>query len=319
MRPQLSFFVELEEEPLCALFVRPEVTAFLAGQRAGLSMGLVDLSRRRAEVVRRLEAAGIPVTAWLLLDLADGYWLNADNAPRARERWLETAAWAAREGLCLPRVGLDIEFPRSESHGILHDRRGALRSMLRRRRSRERVREAEAAYAALVGEIRASGRCVEAYHFPHLLDERAAGTTLLRRALGLVDVPVDAEVYMLYASYLGRAGARAYFRDAPGIALGVTGGGVQAHDPEARRRFLAWEALEEDLRAAAASSPQLYVFSLEGCVERGWLPRFAEIRWDEPPPPLPRGERLRARWSRFLTRHVLRAEPHLDPLFTAAG
>ena len=312
--PHLTFFVELESGPLVELFARPEVLSFLAEQGCAVSMGLLDLSGERAEAVRRLEARGVPVTAWLLLDVADGYWLNADNADRARERRRETAAWATREGLRLHRVGLDVEFPRSESRGILRHRRAALLSMLRRRRSRERVARAEAAYAELVAEIRAGGRSVEAYHFPHLLDERIAGTTLLRRSLGLVDVPVDAEVYMLYATYLGVAGARAYFSDAPCIALGVTGGGVNANEPEARSRHLSWEVLEAELRAAAAHTRELYVFSLEGCAWRGWLPRIAALDWSRPAPPLSRWSRLAARRTRWLARSVFRAEPLLDRL-----
>lgn len=311
-RPALTFFVELAQEPLAELFRRPEVLPFLAGQGAAVSMGLLDLGASRAEIVRTLESAGVPVTAWLLLEVEDGYWLNADNADRAARRWRETLAWAQEEGLGLGRVGLDVEFPRAESAGAIRDRRRAFLSMLRRRRSRVQVAEAERAYAELVGEIRASGRRVEAYHFPHLLDERLAGTTLLRRALGLVDVPVDAEVYMLYSSYLGRAGARAYFREAPCIALGVTGGGVNADNPEARRRFLTWERLEEDLRAAAAHAGDVYVFSLEGCAEHGMLERIAELDWAQPAPPLPRREERSARRSRWLTRQVLRAEPLLD-------
>jgi hypothetical protein len=155
---------------------------------------------------------------------------------------------------------------------------------------------------------------VEVYQFPYLLDERAVGSTLLRRSLGLVDVPVDAEVYMLYASYLGRAGARAYFQNAPGIALGVTGGGVNVDNPDAQRRFLSWERLSEDLRAAAAHTRDVYVFSLEGCVEQGMLPRIADLRWDEPPPRLPAGEERRAQRTRSLTQWVLRAEPVFDLL-----
>ena len=199
----------------------------------------------------------------------------------------------------------------------MRDRRRALWSMLRRRRSREQVREAEGAYAALVAEIRASGRSVETYHFPHLLDERAAGSTLLRRSLGLVDVAADAEVYMLYATYLGRGGARAYFPDAPCIALGVTGGGVNQNEPEARRRWLSWERLEEDLRAAAAATEEVYVFSLEGCVDRGWLPRLAALDWDAAAPELPAAEWRAAQRGRALTRAVLRAEPLFDLLVPA--
>lgn len=185
--------------------------------------------------------------------------------------------------------------------------------MLRRRRTREQVKQAEAAYTRLANEIRASDRSVEAYHFPQLLDERAAGTTLLRRSLGLVDVAVDREVYMLYSSYLGAAGARVYFADAPAIALGVTGGGVNADNPDARRRFLSWERLQDDLRAAAAHSDDLYVFSLEGCVEQGLLDRLADMDWDAPAS-LPRREVQQARRSRRLVQWTLRAEPVFDLL-----
>ncbi len=315
--PHLTFFVELAEAPLVALFERPDLERFLAAGGRALSMGLLDLSARRAALVRRLEARGVPVTAWLLLDVADGYWLNADNAARARERWRATRSWAEREGLRLHRVGLDVEFPREESEGAIRDRRRAFLGMLRRRRSAAQVARAERDYAALVQEIRASGRSVEAYHFPHLLDERAAGSTLLRRSLGLVDVAVDAEVYMLYSSYLGRAGARAYFADAPCIALGVTGGGVNASNPDARRRFLSWERLSEDLRDAAAHTREVYVFSLEGCVEHDLLGRIEALDWSAPTAPPPRAEARRARWGRWLTRRVLGAEPLIDRLFPA--
>lgn len=316
-RPHLTFFVELPAAPLEALFRRPEVLPFLAAQGCGISMGLLDLVPERAGIVRRLESAGVPVTAWLLLDVQDGYWLNADNADRALARWRDTAAWAGREGLQLHRVGLDIEFPRTESEGAIRNRRRAFFSMLRRRRSREQIREAERRYGELVDEIRATGRTVEAYQFPHLLDERAAGTTLLRRALGVLDVPVDDEVYMLYSSYLGGAGARAYFAAAPCIALGVTGGGVNADNPDARRRFLSWERLSDDLRAAAAHTPNVYVFSLEGCVERGMLPAIAALDWAQPPPALEPREERRARRTRRLTQWLLRAEPLFDLLMPA--
>src|SRR2546430_6347791 len=49
-----------------------------------------------AAVVRGLETRGVPVTGWLLLDIADGYWLNADNPDRARARYDETITWATR-------------------------------------------------------------------------------------------------------------------------------------------------------------------------------------------------------------------------------
>jgi len=301
-RPNLTFFIELAAEPLEELFEQPEVLPFLVEQRCGVSMALLDLSASRAALVRRLEASGVPVTAWLVLDVEDGYWLNADNADQTLERWRQTLAWAEREDLQLHRVGLDIEFPRTESEGAIRDKRRAFFSMLRKRRSQGQIRQAERAYQAVVEEIRASGRSVEVYQFAYLLDERAAGAMLLRRSLGLVDVQVDAEIYMLYSSYMGRAGAEAYFADAPCIALGVTGGGVNAQNPEAQPLFLSWERLAQDLRAAAAHTAEVYVFSLEGCVERGMLASIANLNWEEPVPVLPPQEKRLARRNRSLTR-----------------
>ena len=54
-KPNLTFFVELEIDPLEELFGQPEVLPFLAAQGCAISMGLLDLSPRRAAVVRQLE------------------------------------------------------------------------------------------------------------------------------------------------------------------------------------------------------------------------------------------------------------------------
>ena len=55
-RPNLTFFVEVELEPLEELFGQPEVVRFLAEHGCAISMGLLDLSPRRAAVVRELES-----------------------------------------------------------------------------------------------------------------------------------------------------------------------------------------------------------------------------------------------------------------------
>ncbi len=313
--PRFTFFVELTNEPLVELFDRPEVIDFLARWGCAIAMGLLDLSGERTAVVRRLEAAGIPVTAWLLLDEADGYWLNADNVEHARRRYLQAMEWAASGGLRLHRIGLDIEFPRNDGDLLMRSPLRGLLTLLRRRRAAAKVHAAEHAYAELVAEIRAGGRPVETYHFPHLLDERAAQSTLLRRTLGLVDVRADAEVLMLYSSYLGRAVARAYFADAQCIALGVTGGGVNAVSDREHQRLLSWERLEDDIRAAAHFTDEVYIFSLEGCVEQRMLERLAAMEW--PADDRHRGAaawRGARRW-RDAFRWFLRAEPLFDRLY----
>ena len=315
--PHLTFFVELPRTDLVTLFDRADVVDFLVAQRGAIAMGLLDLSPERAAVVRRLEGLGVPVTGWLLLDVAEGYWLNADNPERAVARYRETVAWAAREGLTLHRIGLDIEFPRADGDLLAKDPRRGLLTLVRRRRPAAQVHAAERAYADLVREIRAAGRSVETYHFPYMLDERAAGTTLLRRTLGLVDLPADYEVHMLYASYIGRLGARAYFADAPCIALGVTGGGVNAGTSEEAARLLTWPRLEEDLLAAAAVTREVYVFSLEGCVEQEWLQKLRALDWSRAPAALTPANARRMRRQRRIARWVLRSEPLLDLVYPA--
>lgn len=316
-RPHLTFFVELASGPLTALFAKPQVLEFLSRGGHTVSMGLLDLTPARAAIVRGLEAAGVPVTAWLLLGVADGYWLNADNPAQARARYGETIAWAAREGLHLHRIGLDIEFPCADADLLMRDARRGFMTLLRRRRPAAQIYAAERAYAALVDEIRAGGRSVESYQFPHLLDERRARSTLLRRTLGLVDVAADSEVFMLYTSYLGRAGARAYFADAPRIALGVTGGGVNAGKPDELPRLLSWKRLEEDLLAAAAHTNEIYVFSLEGCIQQNMLERFASVDWSRAGENLSPTHSRRAQCRRVLLRAALRAERLIDIFYPA--
>jgi len=310
--PQLTFFVELSGPALAALFSDGRIGEFLVRGGFGLAMGLVDLAPERAWIVRDLEARGVPVTAWLLLDEAEGYWLNADNAAAAHARWRETRDFAAREGLRFHRVGLDVETPRAEFEGALRRGvRGFFDLLLTRRRA-EQVARAEAAFAALVEEIHGSGRSVETYQVPLLLDERRAGSTLVRRTLGLVDVKADLDVPMLYSSYLGRNLAVSYMAEAGAIALGVTGGGVAAAEDAARGRTLGWPELARELRWAAVHADELYVFSLEGCVEQGMLEPLLAFDWSRAAPPEPSLGRARA--LRRGLAGALRAEAWIDRL-----
>src|SRR6266568_3009918 len=135
-----------------------------------------------------------------------------------------------------------------------------------------RIRRARAAYAALVEQIRADGYHVEIYHFPVITEERRAGSTLLQRLLGLVDVSTDREVWMLYSSVMrgiGPALLWSYDPEAQAIGVGSTGGGpdIPGH-PQVPA--LDWEELAEDLRRARRSCDDLLIHSLEGCVQRGF-------------------------------------------------
>src|SRR5512142_3225037 len=107
--PVLTFACEMEAQPLQELFAKPEVIEFLQATRSTISLGILDLSKERAAVVRRLNEAGVPVTAWLLLPKDQGYWFNLDNYPQAVARYEQFREGSQKNGLHWARIGLDIE------------------------------------------------------------------------------------------------------------------------------------------------------------------------------------------------------------------
>ena len=274
--PRLTFYCELPEGPLARLFdERAGLVETLAAMRAGVSVGLLDLSDERAEVVRRLVRAGVRVSAWMLLPYDDGYFQHVENALASEARFDALHAWSAREGLAWDAIGLDIEPDRRELERIPEAPWQTARLALRRVLDRARLRRGLDAYRALVERIKRTGLPVESYQVPVIADDRRAGTQMLSRAVGMMDLPVDREVWMLYSSILpfGPAWLASYGREAPAIAIGSTGGGIDPYPP------LQWDALRRDLLLARRFTDDLYVFSLEGCVEQDLLPRIAALDW----------------------------------------
>ena len=281
-KPSLTFFCELAAKPLAALFADPAVIEQLAAMKAGVSLGLVDLSDERAAVVRRLNAAGVPVTAWQLLPEAQGYWYNLGNAPQAIARYVDFTAWTEAHDLRWEAIGVDIEPDIREMGRLSAGEWAILPRLVRRLFDRERVERARRLYRGLIAEMRADGYEVEAYHLPFIVDERRAGSTLLQRLFGLIDLEVDREVLMLYSSFLRPHGAGALWTYAPAaeaIAVGSTGGGVTVGGAD-QVPPLGWDELARDLRLARQWSDALYVFSLEGAIRQGYLARLCDFEWE---------------------------------------
>lgn len=311
-RPRLTFFCELDSEALQALFADATVLDELRALGAGVSLGLLDFTPERAAVVRRLDEAGVPTVAWLLLPPEEGYWFNLDNAAQADARYTAFLAWTREHGLRWAGVGLDIEPDLRDLTRLFSGQaHRLLPSVPRRLLDGGRVRRAREAYLALVERIRADGYRVDSYQMPFIVDERAAGSTLLQRLTGVVELPVDREVLMLYTSAVRAHGAAFLWSYAPRasfIALGSTGGGVEL--PEAAALpLLSWDELSRDLRLARRWTNELHVFSLEGCVRQGFLPRLRTLDWDAPVE-VPVQEALRVDALRRSARRVLAAGTH---------
>jgi hypothetical protein len=280
--PQLTFACELDHARLAGLFADPQVIDDLLALKARVALMCSDFSDERAGVVRRLNTAGVPVTGIPLLPLAEGYYFTTDNADRAAGSYQQFMAWTGRHGLVWDGVGLDIE-PDARIFLQLAKSPGGLVPMLAPRLlDRARPARAQAAYRALVEQIRADGWRVENYQFPLIADERQAGSTVLQR-LALVDVTTDREVWMLYSSFLRALGPGliwAYGPEAPVIAVGTTGGGPDIPGSP-QMPSLNWQELAGDLRLARRFCDQILVHSLEGCVWQGFLPQLRSFEWTD--------------------------------------
>lgn len=311
--PRLTFFCELDAEALLQTLSEP-VLADLRELQAGLSLGIRDLSPTRAEAVRRLNQAGIPVVAWLLLPKDQGYWFNLDNAEQAAARFEAFRAWTDENGLAWAGVGLDFEPDIRDLEQWATDQWALLPRLLKRSLNLRRQRTGQAAYTRLAAHIRAAGYPVETYQYPVIADERISRSSLLRRLVSLADIRADTEVWMLYTSILRPNGIGvlgSYGPEADAIGIGSTGGGEDPGigDP----RPLDWDEFSRDLRLAWHWSDHIYVFSLEGCLNQGFLPRLKNFIWDQPIL-LPDEASLRINGLRGTLRSILWLSAHLGPL-----
>lgn len=295
-RPQLILFSDLDGSGLQTLLAQPHVLSELVAGNHAVAVALHALDHSTADAVRTLNAHAIPVVAWLLLPPSEGVWLNLQNYPQALERYHTFRHWAAEQDVRFVAIGLDIEpppTPTTAAQGAWSVRSLARRIWL----AHENVlfTAARAAYTDLIADIHHDGYEVHTYQLPILADDRRAGTTLVQRAFDLVDLPADVEVLMCYSSIpltrldsdLGGALISSYGPTADAIGVGSVGSAAAREAGAETLPPLAWEGLERDLLLAAHHTDIIYVSSLEGCVERGLLPRIRALDWDRDMHPQP--------------------------------
>jgi hypothetical protein len=253
-KPHLTFFCEMDSPELAALFSDPEIIRQLTALKASISLGLLDLSTERAAVARQLNQAGIPLHAWLLLPMEQGYWFNLDNAPQALQRYQTFRQWTLENRLQWEAVGLDIEPDIRLMQSFKHGLTAGIKTIIGRLQTRSAGETAKNHYLQLVQTIQHDGWKVESYQFPLIVDERRARSKLIQALGRIIDLPVDREVLMLYSSFFRPYGAAilaSYAGEAGGIGLGVTGGGVDT-DGLVDSRPLTWNELQRDLQIGRA-------------------------------------------------------------------
>lgn len=287
-KPKLTFFCELDADALTELFADGSVIEDLQALDARISLGILDLSDARAAVVKQLNEAGVPVTAWQLLPKAAGYWYNVYNAAAAAAQYTAFKDWTAGHGLQWAGIGIDIEPDIRDMEDMVAGRWSeVLPGRLARLFNDAPLRRAQMEYEALITRMHEDGFTVERYSLPTAVDEARAGSTLIQRLMGVVEPAVDRVVPMLYSSFAGEIGPAtlwSYAQDVDAVAVGSTGGGVEILDHvPGDRNVLTWDPFIRDVLLASRWVGHVYVFSLEGCVEQGILALLKTFDWDHPP------------------------------------
>lgn len=280
-KPSLTFFCEMDESALAALFQDGQVLAYLKKLGANLSLGMLDLSEKRAEVVKRLNKAGVPVTAWLLLPKERGYWTSLDTLHETAQKYGDFKKWQEKYRLAFAAIALDIE-PRIEILSALAKNPGReTLSLIERFVFSSNPKDFRNEAAALINQIRWDGFAVETYQFPLIVDERAAKSHVLLKTLGLPSLDCDREVLMLYSSFFPVQSDSilwSYAKEAQAVGVGSTGGGVEIAGLSPLKT-MRWIDLKRDLLLAAKAVKHVYIFSLEGCVQNRFMDRLCNLNW----------------------------------------
>jgi hypothetical protein len=273
------------------------VLDFLAAQGHAVALDLAQLGDAWIAAARLLNQRGIGVVAGLSLAPEEGFGFNLQNYPLAPTCYQSFLAWAREHDLRFEAVGLSIEPPLED---VAPDQRRGPRALLRRVwLARENVLypAAQAAYNELSITIRLDGYELHTYQMPVIADDRRAGTTLIQRALDIIDLPSDLDVLMcsssvpieLFGYDLGGALIASYGANADAIGVGSIGEGDPTTD---RHTPLPWAALRRDLLLAAQRADTIYIYSLEDCVARNLLPQIASLEWQALARPAPGGRVL---------------------------
>lgn len=280
-KPSLTFFCELDSEPLSELFAGSKLTTLLSKLDANISLGLLDLSAERAEVIKKLNRAKIPVTAWLLLDKDQGYWTSLDTIEETAIQYNMFKVWKAKYKLEFAAVGLDIEPKLDTVSNLGKNPLNQASTLVNKFFSNRQYSENLAAARALIQSIRADGFAVETYQFPTVVDERTAKSNVLAKTLGIPVLRSDREVLMLYTSFFPAYADSiiwSYARQCQAVGVGSTGGGVEIEGVPPLKT-LRWIDLKRDLLLASKAVDHIYIFSLEGCVNNNYMDRLLDLDW----------------------------------------
>ncbi len=284
--PQLFFFTEPgESAALLALLQQPAVLTTLHKCSAGVAVALTDLDTTQAAIIRLLSDHQIPIIAWICSPSSEGGSLSLANYPRAAAYYRNLRTWVAQEQFQFAAIGLAIEPPTDDSDPSDWSTWRALRNFARGlwlARDNALYPSSKAAYRDLIATMRHDGNEVHAYQLPFIADDRRAHTTLMQRALDILDLPSDVDVLLCSSDVpidwlnndLGGALIASYGPGSDAIAVSI--GEHMPHEANQHH----WPRLQRDLLLAAQHTDTIYVDSLEQCIRANVLELITQFDWD---------------------------------------
>ncbi|TAL64570.1 MAG: hypothetical protein EPN88_10780 [Bacteroidetes bacterium] len=282
-RPHISFFCELPEKEFNELFADSALINELVEMKLSIRIGLHDFNPGRTSTIQRLNKAGVPLVAWLLLPEEEGYWFNMHNGNKAEKRYADFKKWTAENLLKWTGIGIDLE-PDIEDGKLAFSHPWKLAwKVYKRLYDNKSLQEGKELYKNLIDKMKADGFRVESYIIPFIYEERIKKTTSVQKLMGIVDLKTDTEIPMLYTSAMNNPGIiPLYHQNGMPVALGSTGGGVKVEGIELAA--LSWDNLERDLLIASKLTDEILIFCLESSVQKGFLTKIKNLDFNQKTP-----------------------------------
>jgi hypothetical protein len=275
----ISFFNELKSPELVQLFKDSTLIPNLQAIHGEIRMGTLDLTSERAGIVKKLNEAGIPVVAWVVLTEEDGYFSNSINADLSKKRYQEIKNWANQNQLKFKAIGFDFEIDMNDLKlAKLNPLKLVYKMFTRLYDDDNNLKLAKLKYDTLMAQVKADGYAVEGYYMPYINDEVANGTSSIQKMARFIRYETGNDIPMLYSSLNGNGDGmlKLYGADIHLYAagLGSTGGGIDTSG------LLTYERLVHDMNVAFKTVKEVHIFSLEGAVKSGMLSKLLSYKYD---------------------------------------
>jgi hypothetical protein len=145
-------------------------------------------------LLRAANRHGVPVTAWLVVPYADGYWAHERNAAPQATAVRSFVAWAREQRVHVEAVLLDLEASLQDTRTFGASGSDPMTTMQTLRANVGPAGQCAAikSYAAIAGQIRAAGYDATTAAYPFLLDDVNDGNLALDDGLN-APVPLPGE------------------------------------------------------------------------------------------------------------------------------